>query len=63
MSKPASRGFAKGTAKIASRGLGGGSAKAKKAAPVDHPADEKSKQDRLAELRDQTDALKSGSEL
>jgi len=37
--------------------------KEKKAAQVDRPTDAKSRQDRLAALREQTDALKSAGEL
>ena len=62
-SKIPSRGFAKGTAKIASRGFAKAPAKAKKAVQVDRPTDEMARQDRLAALREQTDALKSGSEI
>jgi hypothetical protein len=64
-SKIASRGFAKGTAKKASRGFAKAPAKVKPAAKVlpDRPTDEKARQDRLAALRVQTNALKSASEL
>ena len=63
--KIVSRGFAKGTAKIASRGFAKAPAKEKKAVParLDRPTDAKARQDRLAALREQTKALKSGSEL
>ena len=62
-SKIASRGFAKGTAKIASRGFTKAPAKEKQAAQVDRPTDAKARQDRVAALRGQTNALKSASEL
>jgi hypothetical protein len=62
-SKITSRGFTKGTAKIASGGFAKAPATEKKAAPVDRPTDAKARQDRLAALKEQTDALKSASEL
>ena len=62
-SKIASRGFTKGTEKIASRGFAKAPAKEKQPAQVDRPTDAKARQDRLAALREQTDALKSASEL
>lgn len=58
-----SQGFAKGTAKTAARGFAKVAAKRKPAVQVERPTDAKEKQDRLAALREQTDALKSGSEL
>ena len=64
-SRITSRGFAKGTAKIASRGFAKAASKEEQAAKVrlDRPTDKQARQDRLAALREQTDALKSGSEL
>jgi hypothetical protein len=60
-----SRRFATGTAKIASRQFAKAPPKVRPRASLvlDRPTDEESRQERLATLRSQTNALKSASEL
>ncbi len=64
-SKMASRGFAKGTAKIASRKHAPAPIKKKPVAParLNPQTDEQSREDRLATLQNQVQALKPASDL